>query len=260
MNVSREFEIAILAKAPIAGYAKTRLIPLLGAEEAAWLQAWLLRRIVATAEAARLPAASGTAVNRISLWCVPDCDHPGFLEYSSNPAITRHQQPAGDIGWRMLAAARRNPSASGTIIVGTDCPTLTPSDIAAAAQALCECADAAVIPAADGGYVLIAVRQPYAALFSGIDWSTPRVMIQTRQRATAAGVRLVELPSRPDVDHPEDLLRAIETIPELRERYFDERPVSTRPAPHDRDSMSVVLLRQIDKTRAHATQGEDREA
>ena len=41
--------VAILAKAPLAGFAKTRLIPRLGAEGAAGLQRWLLQRTVTTA-------------------------------------------------------------------------------------------------------------------------------------------------------------------------------------------------------------------
>ena len=44
--------VAVLAKAPLAGFAKTRLIPVLGAEGAAALQARLIARAVTTACAA----------------------------------------------------------------------------------------------------------------------------------------------------------------------------------------------------------------
>ena len=51
-----DVRVAILAKAPVAGLAKTRLIPHLGADGAAALQRWLLQRTVATAVGAGLPA------------------------------------------------------------------------------------------------------------------------------------------------------------------------------------------------------------
>lgn len=55
--------VAILAKAPIAGLAKTRLIPHLGADGAAALQRWLLQRTVAAAVIADL--------GPVTLWCAP---------------------------------------------------------------------------------------------------------------------------------------------------------------------------------------------
>ena len=72
MNAERRppVAIAILAKAPLPGLAKTRLIPQLGAAGAAALQGWLLRRTVATALAA--------AVGPVTLWCAPDEGHPAF--------------------------------------------------------------------------------------------------------------------------------------------------------------------------------------
>ena len=63
-------QLAIFAKAPIAGYAKTRLIPSLGPDGAAELQAYLFQRTMQTALASLL--------RPITLWCAPDCDHPIF--------------------------------------------------------------------------------------------------------------------------------------------------------------------------------------
>ena len=206
----RGFEIAIMAKAPIAGFAKTRLIPLLGEEGAADLQNWLLQRTVTTALAAR--------TGPISLWCAPDCDHPAFAKWGDQDGVNRYRQPDGDLGVRMLAAAERGQGALGVVIVGTDCPTLGADDILNACQAIREGNDAAVIPAEDGGYVLIAVRQAYAELFTDIDWSTSRVMAQTRQRALDAGVRLVEFLPKWDVDLAADFSRLLLTCPELRQQ------------------------------------------
>ena len=59
-------DIAIFARAPVAGEAKTRLIPRLGAEGAAALQHALIHRALATAVAAELGS--------VSLWCSPECE------------------------------------------------------------------------------------------------------------------------------------------------------------------------------------------
>lgn len=207
----RGFEIAIMAKAPIAGFAKTRLIPLLGADGAADLQNWLLQKTVATTLAANL--------GPVSLWCAPDCDHPAFAKWADHGCVKRFRQPDGDLGARMLAAAELEPGNFGTVIVGTDCPTLGADDLLNACQAIREGNDAAIIPAEDGGYVLIAVRQAYADLFTDIDWSTSRVMAQTRQRALDAGIRLVEFLPKWDVDLADDFSRLLLTFPELYQQF-----------------------------------------
>ena len=205
------FEIAIMAKAPIAGYAKTRLIPLLGAEGAADLQDWLLHRTVATALAAK--------VGPISLWCAPDCDHPAFVACADQGEVNRYLQAEGDLGVRMRVAAERDTGVLGTVIIGTDCPTLMPDDILIACQAIREGNDAAIIPAEDGGYVLIALRRAYAELFSEIDWSSSRVTAQTRQRAREACIQLVEFRPKWDVDLAEDFARLLATFPEQFQQF-----------------------------------------
>ena len=63
-------QIAIMAKAPIPGLAKTRLIPVLGASGAARLQRSLTRMTVACALDAQLGA--------VTIWCAPDSRHRFF--------------------------------------------------------------------------------------------------------------------------------------------------------------------------------------
>lgn len=201
------FEIAVLAKAPLPGFAKTRLIPLLGPNGAARLQRWLLRRTITTVAAAEL--------GRLTLWCSPDTEHPDFAACRELAQLSMRVQPDADLGERMLHAARQSSAQIGTLIVGTDCPLLDLNDLRRVASELEAGADLVLIPAEDGGYVLIALRQPYAPLFAGVDWSTPRVLAQTRQRALASGLRLVELAPHWDVDLPADYLRLLGHFPEL---------------------------------------------
>jgi rSAM/selenodomain-associated transferase 1 len=195
--------IAILAKAPVAGLVKTRLIPALGAEEAAALHARLLLRTMDTACTTRSPGP-------VTLWVTPDATHAAFRDIAARFPVSLARQPDGDLGARMLAAfeARDGP----TLVIGTDCPALTPRHLTDAANALRDGADVVVIPAEDGGYVLIGLRRPQPALFSRMTWSNDAVMAETRARIARLGLVARELAPLWDVDRPDDLarLRALE--------------------------------------------------
>ena len=92
------------------------------------------------------------------------------------------------------------------LLVGSDCPVLTPALLGQCHAAL-QTTEAVCLPAEDGGYALIGVRESHPGLFRGIDWGTARVMAQTRQRARALGWRLACPAEVWDVDRPEDLGR-----------------------------------------------------
>jgi hypothetical protein len=189
--------VAILAKAPIPGYAKTRLIPVLGAEGAAELQARLIRRTTETAESA--------AVGHVTLWTTPDTSHEVFADIAMRARVTLAHQPDGDLGARMLAAVAA--SHGPTLVIGTDCPVLTAGHLRAAADVLRDGTDAVVIPVEDGGYCLIGLRTPQPALFSDMRWSTAAVMAETRRRLDGIGLVWRELAPLWDVDEPDDLAR-----------------------------------------------------
>jgi rSAM/selenodomain-associated transferase 1 len=122
------------------------------------------------------------------------------------------QQPDGNLGDRMLGAiaAQNGP----VLVLGTDCPALTAEDLRAAAAAL-DGADVVLIPAEDGGYVLIGMRTAYPELFSGITWGTPQVLDQTRARIAVLGLKAAELPALWDVDTEADLARLETLLPEM---------------------------------------------
>jgi len=189
--------VAVLAKAPLPGFAKTRLIPALGEEGAALLQARLVEHAVETVCAACL--------GPVTLWAAPDESHPLFQGISARFGVALACQDAGDLGARMLTAmAAANAPA---LIVGTDCPALTSDHLRAAADILRDGADAAMIPADDGGYVLIGMRRPVRALFSGMRWSAPDVLDETRRRLRELGLTWREPVTLWDLDLPKDLER-----------------------------------------------------
>ena len=215
--------IAILAKAPLAGFAKTRLAPALGAHGAARLQRAFILRTVQVAQQAGLGGG-------VQLWCAPDADQRFFKALQRTTGVDCRDQPAGDLGQRMQATTAAAPGP--VLLVGTDCPALTVQHLRAAAAALHVGANTGTgagtvfIPAEDGGYVLVGLSQPQPGLFHGIDWSTERVMEQSRQRARAMGVALCELAPLWDVDTPDDLARLV-ALPE-----FAHLPSPCFPARH----------------------------
>jgi uncharacterized protein len=189
--------IAILTKAPVPGAVKTRLVMMLGVDGAASLQERFIRRTVETATQA--------ATGPMTLWTDPDESHPVFRELSQRYSLTLARQPAGDLGSRMLAALVQ---ANGpALVIGTDCPTLTAVHLRDAAEALRSGAEVVVIPADDGGYVLIGMRRPIPDLFADMAWSTDAVMTETRRRLTHLGLSWREPAQLWDVDRPADVRR-----------------------------------------------------
>ncbi|MDG0854423.1 TIGR04282 family arsenosugar biosynthesis glycosyltransferase [Roseateles puraquae] len=192
-------QVAILAKAPIAGLAKTRLIPALGAAGAARLQRQFTRDAVRTARAAGL--------GPVTLWCTPDIRHRFFRALARFEGVRCLTQPSGDLGERMHTAFRLQCVEGPTLLIGTDCPALQPRHLREAAQALLAGHDAVFYPAEDGGYVLVGLRRPQPALFERMTWSTSAVMNDTRARAQAQRLAVREFDPLWDVDLPDDLTR-----------------------------------------------------
>lgn len=186
----------MFAKAPVPGAVKTRLAAVLDARAAAELHERLVRQALATA------TAGGRAA--VELWCTPDVDHPFFAACARDFGVRLRPQRGADLGERMAHAfdATREP----LVVIGADCPALTPAHLDAAHRALAT-HEVVVAPAEDGGYVLIGLRAPAASIFQGIPWGSDAVLAATRTRSAAAGLRMAELPTLWDVDRPEDYAR-----------------------------------------------------
>jgi rSAM/selenodomain-associated transferase 1 len=194
--------VAVFAKAPVPGEVKTRLAPLLGEEAAAELHAILVRRALATA--------CNSGLGPVSLWCAPDPGHPFFAACAGEFGVTLHGQRGSDLGERMARAFEALLARSPALLIGTDCPALSADDLRTAAASLVT-HDVVLQPAEDGGYVLVGLARPVAAMFEGMAWGGSRVMRETRSRLRKAGATWRELPTRWDVDRPEDYRRLLET-------------------------------------------------
>ena len=190
--------VMVFAKAPVAGQAKTRLIPALGAEGAARLAALLLN--------AALDHAVQADIGPVELCVAPDRLHPAFVAAARRRAVNVTEQGDGDLGDRMARTFERVLAMhDAAVLIGTDAPALDAAQLRAAAVALRD-HDAVFSPAADGGYALVGLQRPQRGLFAGMHWSHDQVMAQTRERLAALALRHTELPTVHDIDEPRDLI------------------------------------------------------
>ena len=188
--------IIIFAKFPARGMAKTRLQPALGLEGASLMAKQLLLHSVeqALATGFSVELCVSPAPNDL---CWQTLGLPESLQWSA--------QANYDLGLRMLVASQQCLyKFKQVVLIGTDCPSLTPVRIQEAVQQLDQ-SDTVMIPASDGGYVLLGFKQAQAGLFSDIEWSTASVAAVTRQRIAALDWTLALLDPLHDIDEPADL-------------------------------------------------------
>jgi rSAM/selenodomain-associated transferase 1 len=191
--------VAVFAKAPVAGQVKTRLAAALGPARAAELHASLVKHALSTATQSGLGA--------VELWCAPDDTHPFFARCAAETGAQLRRQSGADLGERMAAAFDAALAADRRLLlIGSDCPALTPAHLIDAAAALAS-HDAVLTPAEDGGYVLVGLSRAVPGMFDAIEWGSANVMAATRERLRAAGARWQEMPTLWDVDRPEDYAR-----------------------------------------------------
>jgi rSAM/selenodomain-associated transferase 1 len=204
--------IAIMAKAPLAGRSKTRLLPVLRPDQAAALSAAFLRDMTENLREA------GAAVSISPYVAYAPAGQEDLFEGILAPgtqlvlADGSPAMPAGVEGFgRCLLHAIHQLFAAGydsACVLNSDSPTLPTTYLRQAAEYLARPGDRAVLgPAEDGGYYLLGLKRAHARLFIDIAWSTEQVAGQTRDRAREAGVELAELPPWYDVDEPSSLDR-----------------------------------------------------
>lgn len=193
--------VGVFARPPVAGKAKTRLLPAIGAAGTEKLQAHLIEKT--------LNIVCHNPRARVTLFVRGDTTHPYIAACAHRFNIPTREQVGHNLGARMHAAfVHMLATYPRALIVGVDNLTLTGNLLLEADEAL-QKADVVVQPAADGGYTLIGLSRPRAALFKGIPWGTHDVMRLTRERIAQEGLRVAELATTWDLDTPTDLGRAL---------------------------------------------------
>ncbi len=201
--------IAVMAKQPQPGRTKTRLCPPLSTQEAADLYEALLFDT--------LDLANGLTCCQLAVAITPPESRP-YFEQAAPPGALLLPVQGADIGACLQAtlAALFEMGYSKALALNADGPSL-PAEYLRQAFKLLGTHDVVFGPGMDGGYYLVALRQPQPGLFDGIAWSTERVLVQSLERAAALGLSVALTRPWYDVDYPIDLLRLAEDAARLPE-------------------------------------------
>ena len=170
--MSTKGRLAGFARAPVLGAVKSRLAISIG-EEAAFD---CYRKLLENTVEAAMPFES-------EIWIEGD-----IADLSWARGLPIRRQGAGDLGVRMLAAFNDGVK----VLIGTDIPAMSASYIEQAFASLEE-NDVVVGPTEDGGYCLMAMREPHEQLFAGITWGTSSVLASTLARAENLNVGLCDV-------------------------------------------------------------------
>jgi uncharacterized protein len=195
--------LAVMTKAPRAGQVKTRLVPALGPEEAAQLNVCFLRDT-----AAAIAKACGTTARGIGVY-TPIGAEAAYIDILPHEFDLLPQR--GDGFGERLAFAMDDLFRCGfdsVCLIDSDSPTVSADVYAEAVEMLSKAGDRLVLgPSDDGGYYLIGLKQNHSHVFERIDWSTERVLGQTKKRARELSLEVNLLPTGYDVDDSATLRR-----------------------------------------------------
>ena len=192
--------IAVFAREPRLGQVKSRLASEIGAQQALAVYRAMLARLGELLVRARLA--------EWDLWVTSNCSHKSFVSICNKRNI--YLQSGQDLGARMEGAIQQtlmDKDVENVILIGTDCPALNKGYLDQALLALESGVDVVLGPAEDGGYVLVGMRRPIAAVFADIPWGTDQVMHRTLESLKANELSYRLLATLWDVDRPEDLAR-----------------------------------------------------
>lgn len=184
--------IQLFAKPPVAGKVKTRLIPDIGIKSATAIYQHCLK-------------------NNIQLLQQSNFDTQIWLTEPSQHALFRDEcveyQQGYKLGEKMFHALSNALSSdyNKVILMGSDCLDLNHTLLNKVCNKL-EQHDLVLIPAVDGGYVLIAAKNSiHPTLFEDIEWSSENVLKQTLERAMTCGINTFILNPLRDIDRVADL-------------------------------------------------------
>lgn len=193
------FCLLVVAKAPVPGFAKTRLCPpATGAQAAEIAAAALLDTldaVLATPGAIPMVALTGDLPSAArSAEIAAALDQTTVFSQRGNDFATRLANAHAD-------TAAAHPGLP-VVQIGMDTPQLTPQILAAAAEPLLRRDGEAVLgPAADGGWWALGLRDPrHASVLTDVPMSTDDTGELTVRALAAAGLAVRHLTVLSDVD------------------------------------------------------------
>ena len=200
--------IIIFIKNPVLGKVKTRLAATVGDQKALEIYQRLLdvTRKTVTKVNAKYHLFYSDVIDMDDNWDIQDFD--------------KYLQQGNDLGERMSSAFRNIFSQNDAsalqkvVIIGSDCPALTP-DILEMAFTILGDSDVVVGPTFDGGYYLLGIKEYNPALFENISWSTDAVYQETNDKSRELQLNIADLPTLSDIDNEADWNKALLENPDL---------------------------------------------
>lgn len=197
--------MAVMAKRPMAGRTKTRLVPPLTHETAAGLYASFL------ADTLDRLRARGDCALVIAL------DAPDSASYfeAVAPGVPHVLQVGETLGERLDAVlgACLGLGYESACAIASDSPDLPATHVASAIELLsAESTDIVLGPTDDGGYWLIGWKRAWSPVVTEVTMSTSSVLADTIEVAERVGARVALAPEWYDVDDGDDLARLQSTL------------------------------------------------
>ncbi len=191
--------VIILAKAPVAGHVKTRLMPEYSAKEAAELHRLMVEAVL------------GKVCGLFDdIWlAVDDMRHPFFTHLAQTFPVHLCEQGKGSLGDRLIYLCKLSfqDKVVPVMFLGTDSPHVQLERYHEVARAIHK-HDVVIGPVEDGGYDLIAMRKPVCDVFEHIHWDSSSVFEDTLQHIHRLQLSVAVLSVSFDLDRPEDIKRA----------------------------------------------------
>lgn len=190
-----EQALIIFTKNPVHGQVKTRLAAAIGKDMALSIYRRML--LYTNTITSDLP------VSKLLYYS----DAIATQDHWSDQIYSKKLQRGAGLGQRMENAFHDTFELNyqRVVIIGTDCPGLTPGIITTAFYNLGN-SDVVIGPAKDGGYYLLGMNKMHGELFRGIKWSSETVLQETLSACVNLNLRTYLLEELSDIDTEEDLL------------------------------------------------------
>jgi len=221
-----------MAKAPIAGTVKTRLLPYLSAEDAAELARSLLLDQLSHLR----------AIETADLYVAfTPLQEEALMKQLVPAPFQLFSQSEGDLGVRMQNVFTHlfSKGHQAIVLIGADLMPV-PLEYFAQAYDYLDAPEPRVVlgPSRDGGYYLVGLNRPMPAMFENMAWSHDQVFIQTVTKLADLGIETRQLPVWFDIDTPDDLQA-------LMTRIDDPQNISIKN--------TLNLFRRLGRRRRHET-------
>lgn len=230
----------MMLKLPQVGAVKTRLAPPLTPDEAAALSSCFL-----CDTAANIGAVAADDASRLDGVAVYT---PAGAETALTGLLPERfrllPQRGASLGDRLSNATQDllMLGYEALCLINGDSPTLPAETLRSAVTSLSRPGDRVVLgPSEDGGYYLIGLKRAHHRLFEGIEWSTPKVLAQTLERAAEIGLEVELLPAWYDVDSTAELGSLCEELFSSNGARAAHSDLVAYPAPHTRAYLARLI-------------------